>query len=222
MDKFAAKIFKDKKLSKQNAKKCGYKTSANFFCAEKRILNGQLLVKVSFSDSEIRSELLDCETHLPYTLLFVDDAQGAFVGKVREEYQAFLEQICKDCYENDVFKHQKTQAIVLHLYQKYGESLEFLWEKFSNNAIIRRQDNKKWYAAFMVVPKNKITGKSNQPAEILVLRAKDPEVLFDQKHFFPAYHMNKKNWLTVLIDDELNETSIFPLLDESRKIAGKK
>ena len=40
--------------------------------------------------------------------------------------------------------------------KKQGTMPEFLWIPFPNYAVLRRPDNKKWYAIVMDVPKNKL------------------------------------------------------------------
>jgi predicted DNA-binding protein (MmcQ/YjbR family) len=39
--------------------------------------------------------------------------------------------------------------------------------------------------------------------------------LIKQKGFYPAYHMNKKNWVTVILDDTVDDDLLFELVDES-------
>lgn len=36
-----------------------------------------------------------------------------------------------------------------------------------------------------------------------------------QKGFLPAYHMNKENWISIILESEITESMIFDLLDVS-------
>ena len=47
------------------------------------------------------------------------------------------------------------------------------------------------------------------------------ENLIDKKHFFPAYHMNKKYWITILLDSDTDLTLVKSLIDESFKLVEK-
>lgn len=60
--------------------------------------------------------------------------------------------------------------------------------------------------------------------EILDLRAnsEDIERLIDNKTFFPAYHMNKKSWITISLNDIKDETILYELIDKSYMLAAKK
>jgi len=47
------------------------------------------------------------------------------------------------------------------------------------------------------------------------------ENLIDKKHFFPAYHMNKKYWITILLDSDTDLNLVKSLIDESFKLVEK-
>ncbi len=60
--------------------------------------------------------------------------------------------------------------------------------------------------------------------EILDLRAaaeKRPSVI-DGKRFFAGYHMNKKHWVTALLDGSVPSEELYRLIDESYLLAAKK
>lgn len=39
--------------------------------------------------------------------------------------------------------------------------------------------------------------------------------LFNNKGFYPAYRMNKKDWITIILNDTLKDNDIIALIDES-------
>ena len=39
--------------------------------------------------------------------------------------------------------------------------------------------------------------------------------LLAQDGFFPAYHMSKSSWISVILDDTLSDEDIYPLLELS-------
>ena len=71
----------------------------------------------------------------------------------------------------------------------------------------------------MNISKIKLGFKDNSKVEIINLRLKSEDVsaTVDNKCFFPAYHMNKKYWITVLLDGGADTEHIFRLIDESYK-----
>ena len=47
------------------------------------------------------------------------------------------------------------------------------------------------------------------------------EATVDGKKYFPGWHMNKKNWYTVMLDGSLPTEEIFSRIDESYRLALK-
>ena len=113
--------------------------------------------------------------------------------------------------------------IIEYVRKKYGDELEFLWEKFPDNAIWRRKDNKKWYGALLTVSKRKLGIDSDEIIEIIDLRMKpeDIEKRVDMKKYFPGYHMNKKHWITICLDKTVPYEEICSRIDESYVLAVK-
>ena len=107
--------------------------------------------------------------------------------------------------------------------QTYGDELEFLWERFPNNAIFRRKDTGKWYGALLVLSRRKLGLASDDLVDILDLRIKSGEIetLVDKEKFFPGYHMNKKHWFTVCLDGSVPMEEIFRRIDDSYLLAKK-
>lgn len=46
--------------------------------------------------------------------------------------------------------------------------------------------------------------------------------LLKKADFFPAYHMNKQNWLSVLLNNDLPDEEVLAMLDESRAFTERK
>lgn len=124
---------------------------------------------------------------------------------------------------NSIWKNDYTKKVISHVYQTYGDELEFLWPKFPNNAIWRRKDSGKWYAALLVVSKKKLGIDSDDIVEIINLRM-DPEMLIflvDNKKYYPGYHMNKRHWCTIILDGSVPLEEIYARIDESFVLARK-
>ena len=53
------------------------------------------------------------------------------------------------------------------------------------------------------------------------LRPAKIEQLVDRQHFYPAYHMNKKHWLTVMLQKDADISLVQELLAESYQLVEK-
>lgn len=113
------------------------------------------------------------------------------------------------------FKTPLAEKVLKYAKEKYHSHPEFLWAKFPNYAVLRCTDNSKWYAVLMTIPKRKLGIDEDGDVEILDLKC-DPLMtgaLRDGKRYFPAYHMNKEHWITLILDGSIPEKDIFSNID---------
>lgn len=218
-------LFENKKVNTEKILSFGfeYKDGAYSYCVD--IADGQFKMIVLISkDEQLKTDIIEISSGEKYTLHLVQSASGPFVGKIKEEYENILSSIAKNCFEKDVFKSEYSKAVIQYIKEKYEDELEFLWEKFSNNAIFRRKDNSKWYAALLIIPKNKLGLKDEGTIEIIDLRGDISfiENFVDHKKYFPGYHMNKKHWLTICLDGSVKKEEIFKRIDSSYNLAQKR
>ena len=123
----------------------------------------------------------------------------------------------------DVFKSEGARQVIIYISEKYQDEPEFLWQRTPKNAIFRRKDNAKWYAALLTVQKRKLGLDEDGEIEIIDLRIRTEniEVLLDGKGYFPGYHMNKKHWITILLDGSVPIEEVFLRIDDSFVLAFK-
>lgn len=172
---------------------------------------------------EVLANIIDPAFNEPYTLHLVDDAVGSFVCGIRLEYEQILRDIAEKCFEPDVFKSVQAKKLIEYVRHKYGDEPEYLWTKFPDNAVWRRKDTRKWYGALLSVSTSKLGVVPGKMAEIIDLRIQ-PEnmgMLIDQKVYFPGWHMNKKNWYTIILDGSVSFDELCQRIDESYKLAVK-
>lgn len=184
--------------------------------------SGFLLTVRVASDGTVSTETTDPATGEPY-VTHLEGVAGAFVGAVRADFEAVLSDVAATCFERDDFKSQQARMIATFARGRWGEELEFLWERFPGNAILRRQDTRKWYALLVRMDLKKLGGAKTGMGEIAVLRA-DPAAmgtLVDNTSRFPGWHMNKKNWLTLVLDGSLPDDEVTGFLEASRELAVK-
>lgn len=105
--------------------------------------------------------------------------------------------------------------------EEIGHAPEYLWMKFPGYAIFRNPQNRKWYAALMEVERNNLGLKGM--LDILDVKCSHEKVeeLKSLKGFLPAYHMNKKSWITILLDGSVEKQMVFKLIEESLELSKK-
>lgn len=182
------------------------------------IMDSQFELTVIISpQGAVRTKLTDTDTNDEYTLHLAESAHGTFVGKVRTECAAVLQKIADTCFAPQIFKSAYAAEVIRYVKNKYGNDFEYLWQKFPDNAIVRRSDNQKWYAAILTVAKNKLGLDGEEKTEVIDLRCATEEIehLVDGKKYFSGYHMNKKHWITICLDGTVMLQEIFDRIDKS-------
>ena len=103
----------------------------------------------------------------------------------------------------------KWEEIFEYVNKQYGSIPEYLWRSSPESAILRHK-NGKWYAAIMRVEKSKLGLKEDGEVEIINVKCEPDMVdLLTQTYgFLPGYHMNKKYWITMLLDGSVSEAKI--------------
>ena len=123
------------------------------------------------------------------------------------------------------------EDIISYAKKKYNTQPEYLWTKAPDIFVLRHKKNKKWYAIVMSIKKNRIILDNNnydldqdidQKIDIINIKLEPSliDLLVDQKNFFRAYHMNKVDWITIILDDTVSDSDIIELIDESYNLVG--
>lgn len=118
---------------------------------------------------------------------------------------------------------KQVDEVLKYVKEKYDSNPEYLWKKTPEYFVLRHSDNSKWYAAIMHIPQKFIGIESDEKIDVINLKC-DPVMvgfLIDNSTIFPAYHMNKKHWITVILDGSMNTDEIYSLIDSSWNLTKK-
>lgn len=110
----------------------------------------------------------------------------------------------------------KREEIYEYVKKQYGTVPEYLWKESPESAVLRHP-NGKWYAVLMQVEKSRLGLEGDTKVDILDVKC-DPDMvgLLTQTYgFLQGYHMNKKYWITMLLDGTVSEAKILDFLDMS-------
>lgn len=214
-------LFDRKTFNIEKALLFGFKRNGDFYNYETDVLDGMFQLQITVSSAgSVDTNLIEKETSEEY-VLYKTNAEGAFIGTIRTVIESVLIEVSDCCYDIENFKSSQTKEIIHYVRKKYGDELEFLWKKFSDNAIWRRKDSEKWYAAVLTVTKNKLGLDSSEVVEIIDLRIQPEkmEALLKNDNYYPGWHMNKKSWYTIILDGSVSTCEICERIDESYLLA---
>ncbi|MDE7230747.1 MAG: MmcQ/YjbR family DNA-binding protein [Oscillospiraceae bacterium] len=114
--------------------------------------------------------------------------------------------------------------ILKYVYERYGTLPEYPWDGSPDAAVLRHDVGGKWYGLLMNVPKSKFGFSDDEPVDVLNLKC-DPVMSGSMRlngGIFPAYHMNKQHWISVLLDGTADTELIKMLIDTSFDLTAKK
>ena len=111
-----------------------------------------------------------------------------------------------------------------YIAETYGIGPDCPWIKNPNFEVFRHSSNKKWFALIMDIPRNRIGLRGTDTIDVVNLKC-DPLLLGSvrtESGIFPAYHMNKENWITAALDGSASDEIIKMLLDVSYELTAAK
>lgn len=189
---------------------------------KKEIADGQFYAEIKLTDKALAADVFETATNEKYVLFNVASAQGAFVGQIRSEVQNLIEDIREMCFISQDIKEKYVDF--LHSYfhtfgdNPWGEqgdagakmkcapandrvkgSSEASLDRTYDTSMVYRCPNNKWFALVMQIKFKNLGFESDEPVWAVNLKAENVESITDKKSIFPAYHMNKKYWITVLL-----------------------
>ncbi|WP_247921458.1 MmcQ/YjbR family DNA-binding protein [Streptococcus sp. oral taxon 431] len=215
-------IFKAYQFNSKKAKEYGFVENQGVWTYSSTILQGDFLMKITVEDSDLTFQVFDQETGELYPQVHMESMRGTFVGSVREACLEELFDIRKACFEVQEFLCPQTKRIMALVQEKYGNQLEYLWEKSPDTAVLRHEDNQKWYAILMRIPWDRLDKEREGLVEAVNLKHDQVADLLSQNGVYPAFHMNKRYWISLPLDDTLTDKKVLELFDRSWFLTSKK
>ncbi len=210
-------LFRKTKIDFDKISKYGFKKEKSLYKYSKNIMDNTFRVDVEIDNKGIvKGKVFDLSFEDEYTNFRIDST-GSFVKQVRKEFEDILKDIRSNCFTNNSFIYEQTNRIAQAIKEKYKDEPEFEWDKFPGFATFRNKDSKKWYGIIMNIDMSKLDKNLSGEVEIIDVRLEPSEIehLLKKDGFYPAYHMNKKNWITIVLNNTISDNDILSLIDKS-------
>ena len=201
-------------FSKEQLKDFGFKEEAEKLIYRKEILDSSFLIEIVFVDRQFLIEVYDLEFDEIYSLFSVDSAVGETLQSIRECVEEILNSILGLADESGKI----TSEVIDYCNNKYGEHNVNPFKKHPDILAFVNEKNK-WYALLSDVEYNKLNKNTDITTKVKILNVKYPTDnildIIDNKNIFPAYHMNKKHWISIVLDKNIKLETIKELIDIS-------
>jgi len=215
-------IFKAYQFNSKKAKEYGFVENQGVWINSSTILQGDFLMMVTVEDGVLGFQVYDQETGDLYPQVHMASMRGTFVGSVREACLEVLYEIRKSCFDVQDFIYPQTKRIMALVQEKYGNQLEYLWEKSPDTAVLRHEDNQKWYAILMRISWEKLDKGKEGEVEVVNLKNDQVAEMLTLKGIYPAFHMNKSYWISLPLDDTLTDEKVLEFFERSWFLTSKK
>ena len=201
-------------FSKEKLLQYGFREEAEKLIYRKEILDSSFFIEIVFVNSQLLIEVYDIEFDEIYSLYSVDSAVGETVQNIREHVEKLLSSILGLADESGKISSENID----YCNKKYGENHINPFKKHPDILAFVNEKNK-WYALFSDVDYSKLIKNTDITTKVKILNVKYPTdiilEIIDNKNIFPAYHMNKKHWISIVLDKNIKLETIKELIDIS-------
>ena len=135
--------------------------------------------------------------------------------------QETLAAIRQSCFEVEHFLYPQAKRLMNYISQRYQGRIEYLWERSPDSGAIRHRETLKWYGVFMTIDWKKLDAGKSGKIEVLNVKTNQASDLTHEKGIYPAFHMNKKYWVSIPLDNTLADEELFALVDSSWQLTKK-
>ena len=169
-------------------------------------------------DGTLHGKINDLAVGGEYTNYRIEGATGYSAG-IRQKFIDLLLDIRENCCRNQYFKGEQARRICEFIYETYDRTPEFLWPNIPSYAAFRLKGTKKWYAIMGSVPRYKLDPASEDHRDVEVINVKvdsgQIKEILSQPGHYPAFHMNKKCWVSIILDETLTDAEIAKRIADS-------
>ena len=215
-------IFRTAKIKQDSLKGAGFTTSdENSYKMKRSVYNGTFNAEITLvlSKQTLTVQLFDSATGEKYAL-FDMTSHGAFVASLRKEVQKIIDELKAKCFESKDLKDD----FVAWIKTNFGAEPDFPWPETPDYCVFRCP-NQKWFALVMKIKYRQLGLTGDEQVWVVNMKAEQDAIenLVDKKSIFPAWHMNKKHWITILLTAATDFEKLCELTKKSYGlVSGKK
>lgn len=203
----------------------GFQQVGDDYVIERSFLNGDFEAILTVTEKGmVTGRVIDAISHEEYYQLRQKNATGAYVNTVRAAYEELLEAVAAACCQDVLFASDQANRLTQSILERFQVAPDFPWEKetrYQSYGTFRHASNRKWFALIMHV-KRAVLDKDDNPDPVDIINLKiqleQGEALRQLPSVYPAYHMNHKTWISVVLDDTHPDAAIMKWIDESYRL----
>lgn len=218
-------VFSRKRWIESKMLAYGFHKANKTYILEKPFLDGDFKAILSVTlKGQVTGKVIDSMTQDEYYQLRQETATGPYVNRVRSAYRSLLTDIADSCCSDVLFASSQANRLTQAILDHFQVKPDFPWEhssRYQSYGAFRHRSNRKWFALIMNV-KREVLDKNGNTSLIDILNVKISPAQGDELRqipgIYPAYHMNHKTWISVVLDETLPDEKILELIDTSYQL----
>ena len=176
-------------------------------------MDGVMEVK---EDGSYRAYVYDKDMQEEYMQIDIMTQTGAYVTSIRHAFINFLFDIKDHCFKKTWFRTLQADRITSSIIDEYGDEPSFMFSKKDDkdSGVFKDPLTKKWYGIIMDIPYRKLGIDKLDKVEVINVKL-EPDLideLVKRDGYHRAYHMNKRYWITIRLDETISDDEIMSLV----------
>ena len=170
-------------------------------------LNDSFYCEIIIKDDNLDIKVYDKNTSEEYIPFNIKSNQGALCSFLHESVDKIIDMLKKESNIVD--------DLVRYIENKYSIKPQYPFPNDSNSFTLNK--NKKWFLLYMNISSKKLGINDIRDIDIINIKLPTELIseLIDNVVFFRAYHMNKKYWITINLDNVSSIEEIVDYIDMS-------
>ena len=218
------KVFSRRRFRTRSLAEYGFINMDSCYSLSKEFMDGDFTAEIRvYENGNVIGRVMDNMTGEEYIPLRMPNYAGAFVGSVRAAYEELLLDIADKCCTEVSFVSDQSNRIAALILDRYSVEPDFPWDEGEENpaGVFRHGSNNKWFGLIMNIDRRHLDRDGGEePVDVINLKADENKTAFLHKirGIYPAYHMNHRKWISVTLDDTLDDRDVMDLVDESFRL----
>ena len=215
------KIFKRLRFDPSRMGSCGFKQAADGMVLVRSFMDGDFRAEITVGiDGEVKGRVIDEFSGEEFDQLRNSNYTGSYVNTVRDAYEKLLLGVARECCEEVTFASDQSNRIAEWILREYGVNPDFPWDDKSNKdyGVFRHQGSRRWFALVMNIKRGLVDKSgSNELVDVMNLKIEDGSAASyrGKQNIYPAWHMNHKTWISVVLDGTLPDDKVKVLIKRS-------
>ena len=220
------KVFSRRRFITKSLTEYGFVNMGPCYSLSAEFMDGDFTAEIRVYESgTVTGRVIDNMLDEEYTPLRMPNYTGAFVGSVREAYEQLLEDIAGKCCAEVAFVSDQSNRIAAKILERYSVEPDFPWDEGDSHpaGVFRHAGNNKWFGLVMNIDRRHLDKDAGEETvDVINLKADENKTaaLHGIRGIYPAYHMNHSKWISVVLDDTLDDRDVMDLIDESFRLTG--